>query len=408
MLKWILIILVVIIITIVVVLRPLFKSPAFPTPTGKYGVGTTIIDISYNTTEDKNRDIPLQIFYPVDINTTGDKLPTMDKRVSKKFSELYKFPGMGGEEVYSNSVIDGKIIDIEEKLPTIIFSHGGYSYSTQNLSTFEELASNGYVVISVSHTDEAVLTLFSDGREVELKDKKTFQDSMKIGKEKINTYMNNIEFLKSNISRDKKRDKLVELGDTFYKDLENYFYVRLEDIKAIIDNLNNINENPILMGKIDQDNLAMFGHSFGGIITTTICTDKNSQIKAGINMDAPAIIYDNSTPELKRPFAFFYSTGTSLGKKKMDLTDANSYYSDSSEYEVFSLTFNGSAHYNFSDFNYMPKLFKYTPMLGSVDQALMSKMMNKTVLDFFNYTLKDDKNNQFNSKKSPYEDVRFN
>jgi dienelactone hydrolase len=42
--------------------------------------------------------------------------------------------------------------------PLIVFSHGGISVDTSNLSLYEELASHGYVVASISHTYHALFT----------------------------------------------------------------------------------------------------------------------------------------------------------------------------------------------------------------------------------------------------------
>ena len=42
--------------------------------------------------------------------------------------------------------------------PLIVFSHGGISYSASNISLYKELASHGYVVVSIDHTYHALFT----------------------------------------------------------------------------------------------------------------------------------------------------------------------------------------------------------------------------------------------------------
>lgn len=51
----------------------------------------------------------------------------------------------------------------EEKYPLIVFSHGAFGYIRSNYSLYEELASNGYVVCSISHTYHAFFTKETDG-----------------------------------------------------------------------------------------------------------------------------------------------------------------------------------------------------------------------------------------------------
>lgn len=51
--------------------------------------------------------------------------------------------------------------------PLIVFSHGGISTKTSNLSLFEELASHGYVVVSIDHTYHA-LSAEIDGKKLHI------------------------------------------------------------------------------------------------------------------------------------------------------------------------------------------------------------------------------------------------
>lgn len=50
--------------------------------------------------------------------------------------------------------------------PLVVFSHGSMGIRTSNQSMFEELASHGYVVVSIDHTGHALFTRPVDGRPV--------------------------------------------------------------------------------------------------------------------------------------------------------------------------------------------------------------------------------------------------
>lgn len=51
-------------------------------------------------------------------------------------------------------------------LPLLAFSHGGHSYAAQNTALMEELASHGYVVLSLGHPYESGSVLMEDGEAI--------------------------------------------------------------------------------------------------------------------------------------------------------------------------------------------------------------------------------------------------
>ena len=48
----------------------------------------------------------------------------------------------------------------------LLFSHGFSGLRMQNTAQFEELASHGYVVASVDHTYDSVITIMPDSRAI--------------------------------------------------------------------------------------------------------------------------------------------------------------------------------------------------------------------------------------------------
>lgn len=47
---------------------------------------------------------------------------------------------------------------IADSLPLVVFSHGAFGYYQSNTSTYMELASNGYVVVSMDHPHHSLFT----------------------------------------------------------------------------------------------------------------------------------------------------------------------------------------------------------------------------------------------------------
>lgn len=416
MIKWILIILGVIIGAVVIIGINLFTEVPFPVPTGQYAVGTHLFEIlDENRMETLSEDykgprrLAVRVFYPGEKDIKGDYLPVNNPEVAKMFSKTYNFPQIGDDSVrLSNSIIDVSITG-DTAFPVIIFSHGGFSYSGQNLSTFEELASRGYIVFTLSHTYEALVSLFPGDEVVYIGDTSSLQETMNVDETVIDDYKKSLELLQSPVSAEDKRKKLLHLGNTFYKSTIPYLTARVDDIRFLLKSLpelNGRNKYPF-SGKLDLDRIGLFGHSLGGVSASYICGDEDTPVKAGINLDAPVFLVETGDLQIKRPFAFFYSTATSLmSGGTMDLTGINSYYSEQAEVDIYSLSFAETAHYNFSDFNLMPPFFRLTPMLGNIDGRRMTFLLNRSVTDFFDFTLKGKEGTFYESRVSPFDEVR--
>ena len=53
-----------------------------------------------------------------------------------------------------------------EKFPLVLFSHGSFGYYQSNHSTYAELASNGYVVVSTEHPHHSLFTTDTNGNTI--------------------------------------------------------------------------------------------------------------------------------------------------------------------------------------------------------------------------------------------------
>lgn len=395
-------------------IRPLLKSPDFHTPTGNYGIGTKLyvikdIERIDHVTAEQGRKLAVRVFYPTEKVVDGEIFIGMNSDISQAFAELYNMPAGSADESSSNTIIDAEISQ-DGPFPVVIFSHGGFSYSTQNLSSFEELVSNGYIVVTLDHTHESVASVFPNGESIGMFDKDILS-RMQSDPEVIADYSRQIDILKSDASYQEKADAYVSIGNGLYNELQPYLLNRIEDIHEVIEfiSIENSNSNSFLNGKMDLNSVGMFGHSFGGVTTSYICSEENSIVSAGINLDAPVVNFSNTPLVLKKKFAFFYSTESSLGRGTViDMSGTNNFYVETSEKDTFSIKVDGSAHYNYSDFNYMPPIFKFTPMLGSIEPIRMSEILNKSILDFFDYTLKNkNSDNMFENKQSDFDELSF-
>lgn len=84
----------------------------------------------------------------------------------------------------------------EGEFPLIVFSHGAFGYYQSNVSTYMELASNGYVVAALDHPHHSMFTKDTSGKTI-IVDNAFISDVMKVSsetndipEEEINTTVN--------------------------------------------------------------------------------------------------------------------------------------------------------------------------------------------------------------------------
>ena len=146
-----------------------------PMPTGKYAVGTKTFTI-YNTRKealdtkgDSIRHIPARIYYPTSKNTTEGltKAKSLSRSEAMGIKKIFMIPlnydkmeaaGENDSECY----VDAPFIE-DKKFPLIVFNHGYFSYIEGNSFLLIELASQGYVVLTVGHPYEGTGTDYDDG-----------------------------------------------------------------------------------------------------------------------------------------------------------------------------------------------------------------------------------------------------
>jgi len=137
--------------------------------------------------------------------------------------------------------------------PVLIFSPGGGMVREVYAAQFEDLASQGYVVAAISHTYDAIVTLFPDGRQIPYSDKRW------------------------------PTTPSVE-GEANLNQLEWH----ANDIRFVLDELirANLAGSPAVpfAGHLDLSRVGAFGHSFGGITAAHAC-QIDRRFKACLNED---------------------------------------------------------------------------------------------------------------------------
>ncbi len=149
----------------------------------------------------------------------------------------------------------------EEKFPLVIFSHGALATRRSNESLFIKLASHGYVVCSIDHSFQSLLTGI-EGRRIYL-------DTGYLGE------------LRGENAKKNRRESLV-----LY---QKWMGVRLGDMAFVLDAVTAPPaRNDELYGRIDPSKVSFIGHSLGGAAAMGMGR-RQAAAKAVIALEAPML-----------------------------------------------------------------------------------------------------------------------
>lgn len=227
-----------------------FNKADFPKPNGPYKVGNFHMELKDSLRG--NRKILFEVYYPSHENkSTKQAYHPNPENLERELSELYGIPKVLIKKI-SRSKVDiyhqAEPVMSETGHPILFFSHGYNGNRFQNTYLLPQLASQGYVVVSIEHTGSAVGTVLSDG---EIGGFTSFDSIMKNGQfsiDKINEWSADQIFALDKIT-DMVKDRTL----------------------------------PVKLN-IDFDKVGVFGHSFGGATSAHTLT-VDPRFKAGINLD---------------------------------------------------------------------------------------------------------------------------
>ncbi|MBP3577052.1 MAG: hypothetical protein J6K15_02970 [Lachnospiraceae bacterium] len=349
----------VILLAIILVPKLLFADYEGLPTTGPYGIKTAsaiLVDesrLESFETDGSKREVPVYFFYPDTENT------------------------LLAEEAATN-------------FPLVIFSHGAFGYYQSNMSTYMELASNGYVVISLDHPYHSFFTKDTSGKTI-IVNPQFMQEVMYINElgtpeqeiiELSHGWLDirtaDMNFVLDSIKETKAMDA-AELPD--------YWFVK-EDTSA--ETIRDI------LSMTDTERIGLMGHSMGGAASVTVGRTRDD-IDAVIDLDGTMLgeqfgyvngeydFYDEAypVPLLSVNNEEHYFEGQSL-------TDwyVNSWVLANAK-DAKSTYFKGSGHMNFTDLPLFSPALANMLGIGTVDPEECIVKMNRLVLDYYNGYLKN-------------------
>ncbi|WP_236652025.1 alpha/beta hydrolase family protein [Streptacidiphilus neutrinimicus] len=289
---------------------------SIPAPTGKYAVGTFSMHLVDRSRTDPYvpgtapRELMVSVWYPASSTAGHHAAPYMPSLSGASFLASR---GLTPQQVALPTTAGHVLAPVDTKLgrlPVLLYSTGLHSDRSMGTALAEDMASRGYLVVTVDHTHDA--------NEVQFPGNRLAVDTMPSNAHSSQTLA-----------------------------------VRAADIRFVINQLQQIADGrnpdadhaslPSGLGRVvDMSRIGMFGWSLGGAAVDT-SMQLDSRIKAGADLDGQ---FFGSAPgkNLNRPFMLF-SSGT---HNRNDDASWRTLWSHLKGYRL-DIQLHGAAHLSFSD-----------------------------------------------------------
>jgi len=283
-------------------------TTAVPPPDGPYPVGTmsrlvmnSSRTILYGGT---NRSFMVSVWYPA--LATAGVLPAVyiDPKIAalgSSFCVTANYRGMCAHALPSVPMVTNEAL-----YPVVFYSHGLQLLRTDNTRKVENLASYGFVVVALDNVD-CKATVFPDG-----------------------TLLNGIT------------DPNPVPGDPLTLRIATN---RVKDIAFLLGQISQWNtSDPFFRGRLDLNNVGMFGHSFGGGTSAGACAQIVG-IKAGLSLDGGWPV--NPIPAFSQPFLIL--SGGDYNPYMQQFRDAYTNLFGRLTHDVYYAHLTNSAHCDFNE-----------------------------------------------------------
>ncbi|MCK8677701.1 dienelactone hydrolase family protein [Streptomyces lichenis] len=341
-----------------------FPVPEFPEPSGRFAVGTRVVQWtdpgraeSFTADPDDRRTVVVQLWYPARQSPAGTgRAPYLGRTeqeartVSDALAGGVGLPGFlvdGVTEARTHAVVDAPVAEGGGRFPVVLFSPGSNGVRTQNTAWAEELASHGYVVVALDHPYDSAAVVLADGRTIRAR---------------------------TTSSGSREKDAKLAVGWTA---------VRAADLRFVLTRLERPGRETTgpLTGRLDTGRVAVTGHSMGGAAALQAAR-QDRRFDAVIDLDG--FPHGPASPSLHQPVLALTQALTPATDPQYPprLTEAL----ERSTAPSYRLTVPGAAHLTFMDGPlYLPPV---PSIVGSVGRTESPRMVAATTLAFLDSTLR--------------------
>ncbi|HEX5203737.1 MAG TPA: acetylhydrolase [Actinoplanes sp.] len=236
-----------------------------PGPTGPYSVGTVNLHLADRSRpyQGRVRELMATVWYPAHRTWSYPLAPWMDAAPFRLLLESAGFDPDAALAPRTAGHTGAPVRPSGVRMPVVVFSHAAHDHRSQNTIVVQELASHGYIVVTVDHTYDA-FSQFPDGRVIV------------------------------------PGEGPVMLPPDFADDVG---FV-LDQLEVVARGHNpDIDHRPLPAGlgaALDLKRIGMFGHSKGGT-ATALLMDRDRRVRAGLILDGPMESNPPPLADLDRP-----------------------------------------------------------------------------------------------------------
>ncbi|MFF4173827.1 alpha/beta hydrolase family protein [Streptomyces sp. NPDC001744] len=259
-----------------------FPVPVFPEPSGRFAVGTRVLQWTdpgrpetFTADPHDRRTVVVQLWYPARKSPANapraqylGRTEHEARIVSEALARGVGLPGFlvdGVPRARTRSVFDAPAAGGNERFPVVLFSPGAGGVRTQNTAWAEELASHGYVVAALDHPYDSSAVVLADGRTI--------------------------------------RSRTASTGDREEDDraAAAWTAVRAADLSFVLTRLERLDRDGTAgppAGRLDTGRVAVTGHSMGGAAALQAAR-QDGRFDAVVDLDGYP--HGPLSPALRRP-----------------------------------------------------------------------------------------------------------
>jgi predicted dienelactone hydrolase len=330
--------------------------PALPKPSGPHGVGSEIFrwtDTRRAETLTPNpsdhRQVVAQAWYPTEA-TTGRAVPYFEAqgRLPGSIGGLPSFMFASFSSIATHATGGPPISGAQQTWPVLLLSPGLSIPREQYTALCTDLASRGYVVVSLSSPYESSVTVLAGGHVV---DQTAYPDVT---------------------------------GPPPHPAVQRVINIRTADTSFALDQLSqlsHLNSRSPLAGHLDLQHVGIVGHSIGGATAVQVMA-ADPRFKVGVNLDGKLFGAEPAV-RLDRPFLWIQSGGSQTA----EYTQGRDRFLGGLRDGGALLTIRGSVHIGFTDApSYLTSLGRSlmggVAGIGSSSLADMTSMTGDTISAF--------------------------
>ncbi len=373
-------------------------------PEDKYQVGVTYFNaIDYSRVEtftdrhDDYRDVMVKIWYPAEI--TPDSFGVhLGYHTDEYPSPAAVIPGAGGgnyepPQDKSGAYRNAPMVDSDSPLPVIFYSSGYYSHIEDSESVLIDLASQGYVVVSVGHAHQIQFMAQADGGFAAFDWNKRWNDWRLSDRTSMTPDEWNID-IASYAGRDLTQAEIDHVYQMFtlVEGDRKSLQIWVQDMEFALNQLYKVNSGQLgelvnnkpelesLKGQLDLNQFAAFGLSFGGPTAATFC-NRQARCLGAANLDGYHYDLSQGNPA-RKPLLIMYQ----------DYPQPADYHLifKQQERDTFMVKVKDSRHLDFSDLTLEKDAQSDPEQFGAIDGQRMKAITKATISQFFDTYLKGE------------------